>query len=52
MQNVAEHYPSEVTAQFRTLNHFVGHSGEIGRAYETFLRGILAPCVRIDVASS
>lgn len=41
MQNVAERYASELTAQFRTLNHFVGHSGEIGRAHETFLRGIL-----------
>ncbi len=41
MQNVAERYASKLTAQFRTLNHFIGHSGEIGRAHETFLRGIL-----------
>lgn len=41
MQNVAEHYANELNAQFRTLNHFVTHSGEIGRAHETFLRGIL-----------
>jgi len=42
MQNVAEHYARELNAQFRTLNHFVSHAGEIGRAHETFLRGILA----------
>lgn len=42
MQNVAEHYAQELNAQFRTLNHFVAHAGEIGRAHETFLRGILA----------
>lgn len=42
MQNVAEHYACELNAQFRTLNHFVTHAGEIGRAHETFLRGILA----------
>ena len=41
MRKVAEHYASELNAQFRTLNHFVNHAGEIGRAHETFLRGIL-----------
>ncbi len=39
--NIAEHYAAELDAQFRTLNHFAKHSGEIGRAHETFLRGIL-----------
>lgn len=42
MESVAKHYASELDAQFRTLNHFVNHAGEIGRAHETFLRGILA----------
>jgi hypothetical protein len=42
MESIAEHFASELNAQFRTLNHFVGHAGEIGRAHETFLRGVLA----------
>jgi len=49
MENIAEHYASELNAQFRTLNHFVGHAGEIGRAHETFLRGILARFLPGDI---
>jgi hypothetical protein len=49
MQNVAEHYASELNAQFRTLNHFVGHTGEIGRAHETFLRGVLDRFLSPDI---
>ncbi|OGU58881.1 MAG: hypothetical protein A2V66_11050 [Ignavibacteria bacterium RBG_13_36_8] len=41
MENVAEHYANELDAKYRTLNHFITHAGEIGRAHETFLRGIL-----------
>lgn len=52
MQNIAEHYASELNAQFRTLNHFVGHAGEIGRAHETFLRGILARFLPEDIRVS
>jgi len=40
-ENVSEHYASELNSMFRTLNHFVVHAGEIGRAHESFLRGIL-----------
>lgn len=39
--NLAKSYAAELDAQFRTLNHFVRHAGEIGRAHETFLRGVL-----------
>lgn len=49
MVNIAEHYAAELNAQFRTLNHFVGHAGEIGRAHETFLRGILARFLPNDI---
>lgn len=42
MEGIAGHFANELSAQFRTLNHFVGHAGEIGRAHETFLRGVLA----------
>ena len=52
MQNVAEHYALELNAQFRTLNHFVGHAGEIGRAHETFLRGILTRFLPQDIRVS
>ena len=41
MRNLAEHYANELNAQFRTLNQFVKHAGEIGRVHEAFLRGIL-----------
>lgn len=41
MERIAEHYACELDAQFRTLNHFAAHAGEIGRAHETFLRGVL-----------
>lgn len=52
MRNVAEHYASELNAQFRTLNHFVDHAGEIGRAHETFLRGILTRFLPQDIRVS
>lgn len=52
MVNVAEHYARELDAQFRTLNHFVGHAGEIGRAHETFMRGILARFLPDDIRLS
>ena len=52
MQNVAEHYARELNAQFRTLNYFVGHAGEIGRAHETFLRGILTRFLPKDLRVS
>ena len=41
MLQLAERYGDELTAQFRTLNFFVEHAGEIGRAHETYLRGII-----------
>jgi len=49
MENVAEHYANELNAKFRTLNHFVTHAGEIGRAHETFLRGILTRFLPLDL---
>ncbi len=49
MDHVSEHYAKELDAQFRTLNHFVIHGGEIGRAHETFLRGILARYLPADL---
>jgi len=42
MEGVAENYANELDAQFRTLNNFVSHAGEIGRAHEYYLRGVLA----------
>jgi hypothetical protein len=42
MERIAGHYAGELDAQFRTLNHFANHAGEIGRAHETFLRGVLS----------
>jgi hypothetical protein len=41
MVGLAQRYADELSAQFRTLNLFVQHAGEIGRAHETFLRGVL-----------
>jgi len=52
MENVAEHYANELNAQFRTLNHFVSHAGEIGRAHETFLRSVLARFIPRDLKLS
>lgn len=49
MEKVAEHYALELNAQFRTLNHFVKHAGEIGRAHEIFLRSVLARFLPGDV---
>jgi hypothetical protein len=49
MEKVAEHYAGELNAQFRTLNHFVAHAGEIGRAHETFLREILSRFLPKDI---
>lgn len=42
MHQLADHYASELDAQFRTLNLFVDHAGEIGRAHEAFLSGLLS----------
>ncbi len=42
MIELSEKYADELSAQFRTLNFFVTHAGEIGRAHETYLRGILS----------
>ncbi|MCD4653685.1 hypothetical protein K8T06_07085 [bacterium] len=39
---IANHYAEELDAQFRTLNNFVQYAGEIGRAHETYLRGVIA----------
>ena len=52
MQNIAGHYANELDAQFRTLNHFVSQGGEIGRAHETFLRGILKRFLPTDIRVS
>jgi hypothetical protein len=41
MEQLAQRYADELSAQFRTLNLFVQHAGEIGRAHETFLRSVL-----------
>jgi hypothetical protein len=42
LERIAGHYAKELDAQFGTLSHFVKHAGEIGRAHETFLRGVLS----------
>lgn len=42
MEGIAKHYADELNAKFRTLNYFINHAGEIGRAHEIFLRGILS----------
>jgi hypothetical protein len=49
MGNLAKHYAEELNAQFRTLNHLVTHAREIGRAYETYLRGMLTRFLPDDV---
>ena len=41
MKQLADRYAEELTAQFRTLNLFAQHAGEIGRAHEVFLRSVL-----------
>ncbi|MDD1443790.1 hypothetical protein MEO93_26280, partial [Dolichospermum sp. ST_sed3] len=52
MEKIAEHYADELDAQFSTLNHFVSHGGEIGRAHEPFLRGILTRFLPQDIRVS
>lgn len=42
MLELSEKYADELSAQFRTLNFFVNHAGEIGRVHESYLRGVLA----------
>jgi hypothetical protein len=42
IEQLADRYADELSAQFRTLNLFVQHAGEVGRAHEVFLRGLLA----------
>ena len=42
MLEVAQRYADELTAQFRTLNFFVIHAGEIGTAHETYLKGVIS----------
>jgi hypothetical protein len=42
MFSLAERYADELTAQFRTLNFFVKHAGEIGGAHETYLKGVIS----------
>lgn len=42
VRRLADKYAEELTAQFRTLNLFIGHAGEVGRAHEVFLRGVIA----------
>lgn len=41
MLQLADRYAEELSAQFRTLNYFVEHAGEIGRAHESYLRAII-----------
>ena len=49
MVSLAKHYADELNSQFRTLNHFVTHAGEIGRAHETYLRGMLTRFLPDDI---
>ncbi len=42
MEGAAEHCANELDAQFRTLNNFVSQAGEVGRAHEYYLRGVLS----------
>ena len=42
MEGVAKNYANELDAQFQTLKNFISHAGEIGRAHEYYLRGVLA----------
>ncbi len=41
MLELADRYAAELDAQFRTLNIFVRHAGEIGRVHESYLKDIL-----------
>jgi hypothetical protein len=41
MRGIAEHYVAELDAQFQSLNEFVKHAGEIGRAHESYIRGVI-----------
>jgi hypothetical protein len=41
MAKLAQSYVGEMQAKFRTLNLFVQHAGEIGKAHEHFLREII-----------
>jgi hypothetical protein len=41
MLELARRYADELTAQFRTLNFFTLHGGEIGRAHEIYLRAVI-----------
>lgn len=41
VRRLADKYADELSAQFRTLNLFIGHAGEVGRAHEVFLRGVI-----------
>ncbi|MFA5864186.1 MAG: DUF6602 domain-containing protein [Phycisphaerae bacterium] len=52
MKDLAEHYASELDSQIGTLNHFARNPGEIGRAHEFFLRGILARFLPGDIRIS
>jgi hypothetical protein len=38
---LADSYAAELSAQFRTLNLFVSHAGEIGRTHEAYLRNVI-----------
>lgn len=42
MERAAKHYAKELDAQFHTLNNFVSQAGEVGRAHEYYLRGVLS----------
>ena len=42
VEKAANHYAKELDAQFRTLNNFVRQAGEVGRAHEYYLRGVLS----------
>jgi hypothetical protein len=42
VERTAKHYAKELDAQFRTLNNFVRQAGEVGRAHEYYLRGVLS----------
>lgn len=42
IERAAEHYAKELDAQSSTLNNFVKQAGEVGRAHEYYLRGVLS----------
>lgn len=42
MLRLSDRYVDELSAQFRTLNFFAEHAGEIGRAHEHYLREVLS----------